>query len=381
MTEILGTNTSMPDTQRAFDTFVGFLYGLLVALVIKTSYSISNFDSFLSVTLTLILLSFFAYDWMSRYYGRSKMSENMTTKSAYLYVIKLFLDIAIVYFLLLFSLKFVELYAPLTLGTISEMFKGSCNSFCYSMAMFALVSGIWNVLMINISTDVNMPEIINLIKGHLDQKIIKLFPVIKNWRDDIKGFVDEKHKEMAKLKERGSFDTDDSKEAYRKEWRELESQLGVKLYFKCFVTNPHHILLPYLFVFHIVFLNFVLGFFIILSALLFNGKSLFLQLQILIGLSVPVWILPVGVVLGLVLLILHFKTGGDVTYKEKIGSYVLLITVIISYAFCSAVFLIGLVVVQQLIANFIMTKYFEPPPTEKLPAHNYHMADNEGAEI
>lgn len=331
MTEILGTNTSMADTQRAFDTFVGFLYGLLVALVIKTSYHISKFDSFLSVTLTLILLSFFAYDWMSRYYGRSKMSEKMTKKSAYLYVIKLFLDIAIVYFLLLFSLKFVELYAPLTLGTISDMFNGSCDSFYYSMAMFAIVSGIWNVLMIDISTDVNMPEIINLIKGHLHKKIIKLFPVIKNWRDDIKDFVDKKHKEMATLKENGPFDTDESKEAYRKKWQELERQLGVKLYFKCFVTNPHHILLPYLFVFHIVFLNFALGFFIILSALLFDGKSFFLQLQILIGLCVPVWILPVGFVLGLLLLILHFKSGKDVTYKERIGAYVLFITVVISY--------------------------------------------------
>lgn len=348
--------------QRGFDTFIGFLYSVLIALVLKTAYLNSHFNSMVPITLTFILLVFFAYDWLSRFWGSSNMPKTMLKKAAYLYFLKLSLHIAIVYFLLVFSLKFVEVYAPPTREAMPGLFTVQDDSLYYSMAIFAILSGAWNALMIIIFKGFNMPHIITLVKGHLDQDLVEMFPrLIKKWRVEIQSIVDQKHKEMKELKDYGVFNPCDSNDEYRKKWRKLDRDLGIKLYFRCFLKNPHHLLLPYLFAFHIVALNFVLGIYIIISTCM-GGISLSSQLLSALGLSLSVWGLALGALLSSFFLTLHFKSSimMEVTLKERIGCWILFITTIYGYSLCSSAVLVVLVIVQQVIANIIMTIYFEP---------------------
>lgn len=358
-------NTDTLSLKRGFDTFVGFLYSVLIALVIKTAYLNSHFNSIIPISITLFLLVFFAYDWLCRFWGSWNMPETMLEKAGYLYFIKLFLNIAIVYFLLVFSLKFVDIYAPIAEETIPATLTRSYDSLYYSMAIFAILSGAWNALMIRIFKGFNMPHIIALVKGHLDLSIVESFPrLIKKWRVEIQSIIDQKHKEMKELKDNGIFNPSDSNDEYRKKWRKLDRDLGIKLYFKSFLKNPHHLLLPYLFVFHIVVLNFVLGIFIIISTF-GGGISLSAQLLSSLGLFLPVWGLALGALLSSVFLTLHFKSSikMEVSLKERIGCWILFITTIYGYFLCSSDILVFLVILQQIIANIIMTIYFEPPST------------------
>ena len=356
-------NTNMLDLQRDFSAFVSFLYAVLVALVIETAYSISYFESIFPVLFTLILLSFFAYDWMSRSLGYSKSSENLNDKSYQYLFFVLLLEISIVYFLLLFSLKFVELYAPLNWKTKSKLLEDfSCVYSCCWMALFAVLSGAWNALMIGISTKVNKPHICNLFKGHLDRVIVEMFPeLIKKWRDNSRSERDEILAKMTKLKEKGSFKPDQTNKGYRKKWRKLDRDLDVFRYFKSLVKKPHYVLFPYLLAFHVVALNFALGFLILLSALFWEGKSLSAHMLSLYNLYLPTWVLAVGVLLSWLFLIFHSADCKDeATFKERIGCIVLFTSIIYGYFLCSAATLMLIVVFQQVIANIIMNEYYNP---------------------
>lgn len=340
---------------------------MLIGLVLKTAYLNSHFNSLVPTTLTFSLLVFFAYDWLSRTWGISKMPKTMLEKAAYLHFLKIFLDLAVVYFLLVFSLKFVEAYTPVSRDGISCLFSIKDDYFYYSIAMFAFFSGAWNALLIFIFKGLNRPHIITLFKGHLDQDLIEMFPqLIKKWRAEIQLIVVQKHAEMRKLKDNHDFNSPESIDECRKKWRKLDRELGLKLFLNCLSWKPYRLLLPYFFVFHIIALNFFLGIFIGFSTY-FGGMSLSSQLLSALGLSLPVLILVLGVVLGallsLILLIGHFmsSTHEEATLKERFGCWILFITTICGYFLCSSAVLVILVIVQQVIANIIMTLYFEPP--------------------
>jgi len=347
-------NTNAFNLNHGFEIFLGFLYSVLVGLVLKTAYLKSSFNSIVPIALTFLLLVFFAYDWLSRTRGFLKMPEKMLEKTDFLYFLKIFLDLAVVYFLLVFSLKFVEAY--------STSLQVQDDYFYYSMAIFAIFSGAWNALLIFIFKGFNKSHIITLVKGHLDQDVIEMFPqLIKKWQAKIILIVEQKHKEMETLKVNGVFDTSESKYEYRKKWRKLDRDLGFKLYLRCFLKKPHQLFLPYLFVFHIVALNFVLGVFIVITTC-FGKISLSSQLLSAFGLSLPVWGLAVGVFLSSIFLTWHFMSSKnmEVTLMERFGCWILFISTIYGYSLCTSVGLVILVAVQQVIANIIMSAYFKP---------------------
>ena len=378
MTEVRANNIDMPVlAQRAFDGFVGFIYATTIALVIKTAYVKSNLDSIVPATLTLLLLLFFAYDWMARFFGQLKMSGKMTTSPTTL-LLKLFLNITIVYFLLLVSLKLVELYAPLTsvkvfhtfrelrLKTLFEATPG--KPLCYSMAAFAIFSGLWNAVMIDISAQVNKEQIWCLFKGHLDDKIVKMFRFIKAWQDDLRESektVLEQAVDSAKRFANADPTERESVRDHLKGMRDLYRDLGLWLLLKCIVRKPHHLLLPYFFVFHVVALNFVLGVFIALSMFFLEGESLFAKIPFL-NASWPVLFLCfASLLLALIFLVIHFKSCKSETPFERLGCACLAITILLVYSVCPAIVLIVLVVCQQIAANFVMTLFFTPPPANE----------------
>jgi hypothetical protein len=339
--------------QGAFDAFVGFVYATTIALVIKTAYFASKFDSSVPVVFTLLLLVFLAQDWMVRFRGRLQLS-GQTTKSDTPYFLKLLTEITIVYFLLLASLRLVEIYAPLTLATIRDsawkipkaLFKDPEALFkdpevCWMMAAFAFFSGLWNSVMTSISVQVNIREIWCLFKGHLDKKIARMFPIIRKWQIDQTGYS--RHFLATVGQSPDGLDP------------------AVLLLLRSLARKPHHLLLPYLVVFHIVALNYTLSIFIVLSTFLLEGKRLFLANLRFLHVVLPVLLL-VGTLLMVVtfLLAIHFRSGKSETPFERLACGCLAITILLFYSACSATALICLVVGQQVATNCFMTRYLKP---------------------
>jgi len=292
------------------------------------------------------------------------MSGKMT-KSPTLFLFRLFLEIAIVYFLLLVSLKFVEIYAPLNWKSRWELFKIIPGEpLCYSMASLAIFSGLWNTVMIMGSKQVNKEHIWCLFKGHLHEDIVNLFPFMKSWLDDLKMIkiaildkVDAEVKRTAKELHGRPSDSVLGKE-HLERIEPLRRALRFKLLLKCLVRKPRHLLLPYLVVFHLVTLNYVLGVFIAVSRLFLKGTSLLAKLPLIHAFS-PVLLL-VGTFLSLLFLVIYFKSDRTKSFFERLGCACLALTVLLFYSVCPAIVLIGLVALQQIGANFIMTRYFEP---------------------
>lgn len=365
MTKHRAKDTFLPDVQRAFDVLIGFFYTVTIALVIERAYLDSKkFNSIVPAMFTLILLAFFAYDWLAKFYNRLKMSGKMT-KSPTLIFLRQLLEIAIVYFLLLVSLKLVEAYALLNWRSIRRFLEITpSESLCWFMALFAILSGFWNTVMIIDSKLVNDPHIRCLFKGHLHKDIVNLFPFMRRWIDDL---TETKEAEYEKAIEEGLRTLEQTScsrsntargKALVEGQAKIGRRLGWRLLVKCLVKKPHHILLPYLFVFHIVTLNFVLGGFIIVSGLLLGSTSLLAKLPLIHAFS-PVLLL-LGAFLSLLFLVIYFKSDRSKTFFERLGCACLALTVLLFYSICPAMFLIVLVGFQQIGANFIMTRYFEP---------------------
>lgn len=384
MTKDRAKDTFLPDfAQSAFGAFVGFIYATTIALVIRTAYHMSKFDSIVPATLTLLLLAFFAYDWLARFYGRIKMSGKMN-ESPTLFLLRLFLEIAIVYFLLLVSLKFVEIYAPLNWKSKWDLFKIIPGEpLCYSMAALAIFSGLWNTVMIIGSKQVNKAHIRCLFKGHLHEEIVNLFSFMKSWLDELEETkiaildkVDAEVERTAKQLHGSPSDPVLGKE-HLERIEPLRRDLRSRLLLKCLVRKPHHLLMPYLVVFHLVALNYVLGVFIASSRLFLEGTSLLAKLPLIHAFS-PVLLL-VGAFLSLLFLVIYFKSDRSKTFFERLGCACLALTVLLFYSVCSAKFLIVLVVLQQIGANFVMTRYFEPSKEgEKGPPHQTEVVEQGG---
>jgi hypothetical protein len=293
---------------------------------------------------------FFAQDWMVRFRGRQQMAGKIANTVTPIYL-KLFFEITIVYFLLLASLRLVEIYTPLTFANIIStpnpphnyesswtMPIKSIGSFIDKkvvclMAVFAIMSGLWNSVMIAVSAQVNKNHVLNIVKGHLENEIIKLFPVINGWINDYKAKT-----------------TIDSSQG-------LADVLGAVL--RSF-RNPHHLILPYLFTFHIVALNYILGVFILFSAFFMRGESIWEMQPILLLVLIIVLMAMASFFLAI-----HFSSDKRPTIYERIACLCIAATILLIYAISPANILVLFVVMQQIAANYIMSKFFYPSSITK----------------
>ena len=383
-------NKTMPDSvQHALDAFVGFVYATTVSLVINTAYTESEFNSVMPIVITLIILVFFTLDGMARYRGRKELSQETTQDVNQ--VILFFLEITVVYFLLLVSLKFIKIYAHLTfvesartwhisVWTLSE--KPSGRILCYFTAVFAILSGLWNTVMIVISKQVNKEQICSFFKGHLADEIVEMFPIIKKWQVDfreekkhIEDQVDEDTRQFTKVGVNGRSNNKSARtRTHLKKMRKFDRALG-RLLFEFLVRRPHHLIVPYLLVAHIVVLNLVIGVFIVVSTRFLEGKSL---LGILPFHFHVLLVLLVFLLVGTLLFFgIHFRSGENQTLFERFGCACLAITILLIYSICPVKILFFMVFCQQVAANIFMNKYFKPPIRKINPVvHEQEMVDH-----
>lgn len=347
---------------QAFDMFVGFIYAMTIALVIETAYLQSHFSSIVPSVVTLLLLSFFAYDWLSRFSPRHAMSGKINESRRVLFFRRL-LEIGIVYFLLLVCLKVVEICTYKEPAQPDQV--RTFIVLLYSMAAFAAASGFWNALMISGSTQVNKKHISCLFKGHLHEDIVSLFPFIKSWMDDLAQNRAAIHKEAREETIRNAQEQESNPAnsgvviEHMNHMAQLRSALGWRLFLRRAAFKPHHLLLPYFFVFHIVALNFVLGGFILSSALLARGSCLLAHSAYMR--TVALVCLPLGMLLSLLFFVSYFMSERNrEPWCERLGCLCLMLTILLCYSVSSAFVLMGLVIVQQVGANIIMTQYFDP---------------------
>ena len=293
-----------------------------------------------------------------------------TSESHTLDILKLFNEIAIVYFLLLVSLRFIEIYSPLTFDKIIHslqepgwIIKNALvaetidKKLCFATSAFAIASGLWNSVMIGISGQVGKQHIKSLFKGHLVDNIIESFPKVQVWQDRIKK-KDDLHEEEKSAIEELITEMDKSLKALITSTMRFRKLV---ILLKSLIHNPHHLILPYFFVFHIVALNYILGIFIFLSAVVGEGKGLW-QIQPFVYILLLI-VLPMGV---LFLLAIHFRLNKGPTQFERFASGILLVTILFIYSICSTTLLITLVFTQQIATNIFVTSFFNiPSATEK----------------
>ncbi|MHB8831108.1 MAG: hypothetical protein ACYC44_03285, partial [Patescibacteria group bacterium] len=284
--------------------------------------------------------------------------------------IKLFLEVSIVYFLLLLSLRLVGMYAGLKELTPTLLASNARQSllgerapdepFCSAAAAFAVFSWVWNCLMIMISLDVNRPEVLNILSGHLDERVVSLFPVIRGWRRELTATRTNLNRkcdtDVATYKENSTEEKLEAlKTSMAKSW--IASHL---ILLKFLLLRAHHVILPYLFVYHIVALNLVLGGFIFLSLHARDGASV---LGVFPAITWP-WILAVCILLLLFALIaigLHLDAKKEKSNWEWIGCLSMVVAVVLAYASLPTTSLVLLMVVQQILANMFMGHYFTLP--------------------
>lgn len=352
-------DTNKINFKNGFEIFLGYIYGVLVGLVIETAYLGSHFNSIVPFFLTLMIVLFLAFDWLSRYTGYKKMSESNLEKGPLLFYSKIILDLIVLYFLLSFSLKFVEKYCNA---------QQQSDYLYYSMAFFAIFSGVWNAVLITIYKGINMQHIIEFLKGHLHQDIIENFPnLIKRWRCENRLKVEKAKNEQEELLKNYNHETHESTEEFRNKFLKLEDDIKRhRLFIQCLTLKKlYRLWLPYVFVLHILTLNFILGIFIVLTTIN-GGKSLYSYSpleQIFSSPILQILVIFLGVFISSLLLTWHFINSKDneITLKERFGCWLLFITIIFLYSICSSDFLIVLVITQQFFANIIMNIYFNPP--------------------
>lgn len=368
MTEIGTQHSDISDVaKRAFNPFVGFVYATSISLVIRTAYDKTHLDSLVAVSFTLFLVLFFAFDWNARVFNQLKMPTEKT-KIERLFLLKFFLDITIVSLLLLASLKVVEIYSLHVSNQQSAFLEQSTSqTLYYATAGFAIFSGFWNTLMIAISEQVDWSHIRHLLRGHLDERILRLFPGIRNWQSESEAY--EKALISAAFDEAESFVANKQTEPITREitisklrtFEEIREKLGFRrIFLRSMLHEPYHLLIllaPYLFAFHVVLFNYLLGFFIALSTYIRNGRALIQGTHHLLFLILIV----IGVIVTLSFLVLHFLSRDHaISPYERCACGVLVITVCVGYSFVSSKCLIMLLVAQQLLANSTMTLFFDP---------------------
>ncbi len=358
-----------PPSLSSLDAFVGFIYAATIGLLLKVAHFEELFHSFFQATILLVVLGFFAQDWVVRFLGFKRMSGR--TESSPLWAIgKILIDITVIFSLLLVFLQLIdnmglgrEQVPPVLAITEYEIY--------YKIAAFAICCGVWNYVMIKLSVQVQASHICTFVGGHLDEKIVELFPSITYWKKKYNVSM-----ETLREKRRNAENAEEEKEL-----RLAEVLTGV---FKAVVlaaTSPFHLIIPYFIVWHIVLLNYSLGLLLLVSVTKLEKASILCNSLVESHLPFSVYFLAVPVVLwalataavSVLLYAFHFgpNSKGRKIF-ERLASWGLLFTVIVFYLVMPAKWLAITVFAQQIFVNLYMTKNFRP---ESAPAPLIHQQE------
>lgn len=268
-TNIGANRNQVSSTWTAFDAFIGFMYAASISLVVRTVYAESKFSAADEVFCTLIILSYFAFDWLVRYAARHRIFED-AIRGPYPYLI-LAVELVSVYFLLLVALKLVELLVP---PTVSWDLTWSRDAYRLLAACFGICTWVWNMSMIWASPRVNWEQIRTfLFQQHLDNAIVKDIPRIGMWQTRYQDRVAKYGIFGQQLEDLGkSVQTDvgcwAAAQGRRKtrlaRWRALLISIA---------WDGLHLLAAYLLVTHIIALNLILGGLIMISVLAMGGQA------------------------------------------------------------------------------------------------------------
>lgn len=385
MTKDRANNTDLPEhTRKAFDVFTGFIYATTFSLVIKVAYTESKFNSVGPVAFTLLILVFLVIDGVIRYIGRQEISQDTTSRSKRITLFSI--ELIVVYFLLLVFLNCIYIYAHPTSvqitwtdhragwtldwthfrwgRTIIDMPSGWM--FCYLTATFAILSGGWNAVMIWFSRQVNWRHVCMLLKGHLADEILKMFPDNRVWQNRLEKQLEPFNEAHRRHTEAASSTKDKAGEIYQTYLSIVGAIYRFMILLKCIAKNPVYLIVPYLLAAHIVALNFLLGLFILLSTGLLGGESVFTRAGLILPFLSAGWLALLVLLLllfvgALVFLGMHFASRRSCILYERLGWICLAIAILLLYSVCPAIILVLLVFCQQLVANILMGIFFRRP--------------------
>lgn len=353
----------MSSTWTAFDTFIGFMYAASISLVIRTVYAESRFRATAEVFCTLIILGYFAFDWLAKYFARHQIPED-TTRGTHPYII-LAVELVSVYFLLLVALKLVELLVP---PTGPWDLAWSRNASRLLAACFGICTWAWNMSMIWASRRVNWEQIRTfLFQQHLDNAIVKDIPRIGMWTERFQNRFAQYRTFGQRLESLGQSEQTDAGTWTAKQGRRKARLARWRALLVSIAWDGPHLLVAYLLVTHIIALNLILGGLIIVSVLVMGGHSI---LAGLLGiqpfaaadfatLAAAGGLLVIFACAGC-LLGTHYAAQKDRTPYERVGCACLFLAILAGYLMSPALALVVLLILQQIFANILMTLYYRP---------------------
>nr|VFJ86419.1 MAG: hypothetical protein BECKLFY1418B_GA0070995_100320 [Candidatus Kentron sp. LFY] len=358
--------------------FIGFIYAATISLILRIAHKFDLLDTILSVLLVFSLIVFFAHDWAVRAEGYRRISTDSPRSTVNF--IKIFLDLAIVYFLFICAIQLLDLVVQNENGWGGVIDSEFDNNLAYKFAAYAACSGLWNLVIMIMSPQVKTGKLARkyFLIGHLDDNVMILFPSVEKWRDDFHRTMEPHRKSMNEII------SSEDEQKLRSIWRgmlKLAWEWG-KTFFRKTMTKPHHLLLPYFLTLHLISLNLLLGLMIFISVSEYGGGSI-LSAYNPSSLEIMAVVIRVAIFLLLAACFsfaYHIQSTQN-NQKERIilslflsaegrGILFFVSSVVLLYLACPAKYLVLVVVFQQIAVNFLMMKYFEPkePITTTVPA-------------
>lgn len=310
----------------ALGVFVGMVYATMISLVIYYAKEEGLFSKLTVAFFLLPLFLFFAHDWIARGIVNQLFDPDTQTASIRLFV-KLALDIAVVYSLLLTALELVEL-----LGAMSLDAAVAHKDFVVRLGAFSIISGFWNLAIVMALLPGRRLKILSLrVPSDL---VSQYFPKIRDWQERM----------------REEFDGLDSPSGSVLSGRDIGAHLravGLIL-----VKGPrafYWLFLPYALLVKVLLLDVMLGVVIIL-----NAESGALEDHS------PLWCLAL---LGLSICLYSWHVSPRPTtgpWFERMCAVVMAVFALSLYTIMSPMLLAITLVAQQVVAGQIMLKHFEP---------------------
>ena len=350
---------------RVPENFVAFIYAAAVAVVIHQAHDGKLFDYFVLTFMLFGGIFFLAQDWLNRFAGvhQIRLGEIRPLSFVAVFYAKVILDVAVAVCLCLTILDVVQV---MTRGPEDFLHASKMGSSFYcKLAIFGLVSGFWNIVVISVVVGA-IPALTVwnirafLLKGHIGDEILDLFP---KWRDKLKameGWIETYRQDIEKSGQKLTNESTPVKHF----WRGLKSMMTYLR--KRFISGPIRLApltLTCWLGLHLLLLNLVLGSMILLSASRLHGQPLNSVLPASWEVSRAVFISLLVLVVYVVLFcrVAYFASANKRPLVEFIGYWMFWVFLAAFYASLSVRELAWALVAQQIVANVFIFGFLTVP--------------------
>ena len=345
---------------RVTDDFIAFIYAAGVSVFLDNAHDGKLFDNPWLTLCVAVSIFLFAQDWLGRFGGFRRV-QGVTPIRFYL---KSILDVGVVICLCLIILDAIGQMTNMREGGVST--AAITQSLYYKLSLFALFSGVWNIVVIY--TDVAGDRKIDrsniasfLLRGHVGDEILDKFPRVGTSLGGMKTWLSKYHSDTRPR--------DETESPLRHISRTLWSFLCYL--FKKAIIGPI-LIVPFSATcwigLHLLILNLFLGLLIGLSSFKLEGAQLTSALGEGLNVS-PLWfaLILLGIVwISHVFRTLYYSARIRSSWLEALGYWFFLAFLFVFYARLPVGWLALVLILQQIAANIFIFSFFMVPADKKV---------------